>query len=102
MAKSTSTSSQARRANGNSEDKLQRELYRAWAADLIQRIEAAGLAAGAKGGSEHLGGLAEERRCHVVDGRAEVGVVEDVEEVGAGLEGEALIQLELPAQRQID
>jgi len=29
-------------------------------------------------------------------------VVEDVEEIGASLEREALIKLELPAQRQID
>ena len=84
------------------EYQLQRQLCRARAADLVQRIEAAGLAAGAERCSEHLGGLAEERRAHIVGRRAEIGVVEDVEEIGARLEGEALIELELPAQRQID
>jgi len=42
-----------------SEYEFQSQLRRARAADLVQRIEAAGLAAGAERGSEHLGGLAE-------------------------------------------
>ena len=86
----------------NSEHQLQRQLRRARAADLVQRIEAAGLAAGAERGSEHLGRLAEQRRGHVVDRGAEVGVVEDVEEVGARLQRKALVKFELAAQRQID
>ena len=41
----------------------------------------------------YLGGLAKERRGHIVDRRAEVRVVEDVEEVGARLKREVLIAL---------
>ena len=52
-------------------------------ADLVQRIEAAGLTAAAGGGSGHLRRLAEKRRIHVAHERAEVGVVEDVEEIRA-------------------
>ena len=44
------------------EHKLQGQLRRARAADLIQRIEAAILAAAAERGSQHLCRLAEERR----------------------------------------
>ena len=73
----------ARRRDGISRDrgatcselKSQRQLRRTRAADLVQRIEAAILAARAERGPEHLSGLAEERRCHMVDRRAEVGVV---------------------------
>jgi hypothetical protein len=45
---------------------------------------------------------AEEGRGHVVDRGAEGGVIEDVEEVGPRLKREALVDFELPAQRQID
>ena len=85
-----------------SEDELQRQLGRAGTADLVEGVEAAGLAAGAERGSEHLGGLAEEGRGQVVGRGAEVGVVEEVEEVGAGLEGQALVEFELAAEGQVD
>ena len=78
------------------EYELHRQLRRARAADLEQRIEAASLPARAERRPEHLGRLPEQRRRHVVDRRAEIRVVEDVEEVGAGLERKALMKIELP------
>ena len=84
------------------ENQLQGQLRRARAADLIQRIEAASLAAASQRGSQHLGRLAEERRTHVVGRRAEVGVVEDVEKIRARLKRKPLPEFELPPQRQID
>ena len=71
-------------------------------ADLIEGVEAAILAAAAEGDSEHPSRLAEERTSHVVGRQAEVGVVGDVKEVGAGLKRKPLLESELPAQRQID
>ena len=47
---------------GCSELEFQRQLGRAGTADLVEGVEAAGLAAFAEGGSEHLGCLAEEGR----------------------------------------
>jgi hypothetical protein len=60
---------------GHSELKFERKLHRARAADLVQRIEAAALAAGAEVAGEHLGGLAELRRGEEVDRAAEIGVI---------------------------
>jgi hypothetical protein len=49
-----------------------------------------------------VGRLSELRRAEVVDGSAKVWVVEDVEVICSRLKGEALVEFELPAQRQID
>ena len=54
---------------------------RARAADLIERVEAAACAAGAETARERLRRTAEEGVGQNVVGRAEVGVIEDVEEV---------------------
>jgi hypothetical protein len=68
-------------------------------ADLIERIQAAVLAAASERGSKHLRRLAELRRAQVVDRAAEVGVVEDVEKIRPRLKSETLAEFELPAQR---
>jgi len=75
-----------------SELRLQRELDRARAADLVQRIEAAALAAGAEPAIQRLGGIAELRRGDVVDRRTELRVIEDVEKIGARLQREACLR----------
>ena len=49
--------------------------------DLIQRIEAAILAAGSQRCSQHLRRLPELRRTQIVDGASEIGVAEDVEKI---------------------
>ena len=67
----------------NLELQLQRQLDRARAADLIQRIEAAALAAAAQIVVQRLRRMPEQRRSEVVDRAAKVGVVEDVEKIGA-------------------
>src|SRR5271165_6385033 len=85
-----------------SEHQFQGQLGRSRAADLIQRIEAAVLAAAAQRSSQHLRRLPEQRRAHIVDGAAEIGVVEDVEKIRPRLEGKPLAEFELPPQRQID
>ena len=77
-------------------------MRRARASDLVERIQSAVLAAASERGSEHLRRLAEVRRGEVVDGASEIGVVEEVEEVGAGLEGEAFVEAELAAEGQVD
>ena len=69
---------------------------------MIQRIEAAILAAASERCSQHLGRLAEEGRSEVVDRGSEVGVVEDVEKIRSRLKREPLPEFELPPQRQID
>ena len=79
-----------------SKQKLEGELGGARAADLIQRIEAATLAAASERGSEHLSGLPEERRAEIVCGRAKIGVVEDVEKIRSRLKRKPLPELELP------
>src|SRR5438105_4412474 len=82
-----------------SEQKLQRQLRRARAADLIQRIEAAILAAAPQGRSQHLGRLAEKRRRQIVCRWAEIGVVEEVEKIRSRLKSKPLPEFELPPQR---
>jgi len=64
--------------------KFEGELDRARAADLIQRIEAAALAARASYSASGWNSRIAERS--VVDGRAELRVIEDVEKIGAGLQ----------------
>jgi hypothetical protein len=68
-----------------SELELEGELDRARSADLVQRIEAAALAAAAQGIVEHHRGLPELRRTELVDRAAEVRVIQDVEEIPSRL-----------------
>src|SRR5271157_2524601 len=86
----------------NLELQLERQLDRAGTADLIQRIQAAALAAAAQITVQGLRRNAELRRGHVVDRRAELRVVEDVEKIGAGLQRKTLAELEQPLQGEID
>jgi hypothetical protein len=53
-----------------SELELEGELDRAWAADLIERIQTAIRATGAQAARQHLGGVSEKRIGQTVDGRA--------------------------------
>ena len=64
-----------------SEHKLQRKLNRSRAADLIQRIEATVRAARAETARERLRRVAEKSIGQRVVRWAEVGVVEDIEEL---------------------
>ena len=59
-----------------SELKLERELDRARAAELVQRVEAAVCAAGAKAARQRLCREAEQGAGQVIVGKAEVRVVE--------------------------
>ena len=52
------------------------------------------MAAGTEPTIQRLGGITELRRGHVVDRRAELRVIEDVEKIGADLQREALAELE--------
>jgi hypothetical protein len=69
--------------NVDSEQQLQRQLHRARAADLVERVKSAALAAAAQPGVQRLRRVSELRRTQVVDGAAEVRVVEDVEEIAS-------------------
>ena len=71
---------------------------RAGADDLVQRIETAAAQCAFQG----LCCLPEQRRSEVVYRAAEVGMVEDVEEVRARLQPNALSKGEGPAQGEID
>jgi hypothetical protein len=77
--------------------KLERELDGARAADLVQRVKTAALAAAAEIVVQHLHRVAELRRAEVVDGAAEVWVVEDVEKVTPELKREFLREPKLAA-----
>ena len=81
---------------------LEGELDGAGAADLVKGAEAAALPATAQRASQHLRGLAELRRAEVVDRAAEIGVIEDVEEIGARLKSKPLGEVELPPQCGIE
>src|SRR5271166_5078948 len=81
---------------------LQRQLHRPRPANLVQRIEAAALAAASQPVIQGLRRLPEQRRSEVVDGAAKIGVIEDVEHVRAGLQRKPLAEGEPPLQRQID
>src|SRR5260370_40575631 len=63
---------------------------------------AAALPATAQRAGQHLRGLAELRRAEEVDRAAEIGVVEDVEEIGACLKSKPLREVGLPPQRGIE
>ena len=81
---------------------LEGELDRARATNLVKRAEAAALSATTQRASQHLRGLAELWRAEEVDRAAEIGVIEDVEEVGARLESKPLGEVELPPQCSIE
>ena len=81
---------------------LEGELDGAGAADLVEGAEAATLPATAERAGQHLGGLAELRRAEEVDRAAEIGVIEDVEEIDARLKSKPLGEVELPPQRGIE
>lgn len=79
-----------------------RELDRARAADLVERVKASALAAAAERSRQHLCRLPELWRAQVVRRGAEVGVVEDVEEISSSLEREPIEKVELPTKRQVE
>ena len=84
-----------------SELELEGELNRARAADLVQRVEAAIVATGAEAARKRLRGVAKQRAGQVVIGIAEVGVVEDIEELGAEAKPQPLGEPELALQGHI-
>src|SRR5260370_2585234 len=86
----------------SSELELEGELNRARSTNLVKRAEAAALPATTQRAGQHLRGLAELRRAEEIDWAAEIGVIEDVEEVGARLKSKPLGEVELPPQRAID
>src|SRR5208337_1373365 len=85
-----------------SELKLERQLDRAWTADLVERIEASVRTAGAEAGRQRLCRLAEQGAGVVVVGRAKVGVVEDVEELRPETEAYFLRDTKLPLKGEIE
>ena len=74
---------------------------RAWAADLVERVEAAALAAAAEVVVQHLRSLPELRRAQAVDWAAEVRVIQDVEEIASELQRNPFCKAELAAQGDI-
>ena len=74
---------------------------RAWAADLVQRVEAAALAATAQIVVQHHRRLPELRGTEVVDRAAEIRVIENVEEIASRLKRNPFCEVELAAQRDI-
>src|SRR5215469_4948363 len=84
-----------------SELELEGELDRARTADLVERIEAAALAAAAQRVVEHLGRPPELRRAEVVDRDAEVRVIEDVEEISSRLKRKSFGESKLATQCKV-
>src|SRR5260370_4527588 len=80
--------------------KLKRKLNRTRAPDLVQRIKAAVLAAAAEVVVQHLCGLSELGRTEVIDRVAEVGVIQNVEDVAPLLQRKTFCKPKLPTQRQ--
>ena len=68
---------------------------------MVQRVKVAGLASGTEVVVKHMRGLAELRRGQVVDGAAEVRVVEDVEEIVSELKGVSFCEAELATQGDV-
>jgi hypothetical protein len=68
---------------------LEGELNRARSTNLVKRAESAALPATAQRTGQHLRG--ELRRAEEVDRAAEIGVIEDVEEIGARLKSNPLV-----------
>ena len=75
---------------------LEGELDRAGAADLVQGVETAIGAAGAETARQRLRRVTEERIGQVIVGIAEVGMVEDVEELGSEAEPQSFGEGKLP------
>ena len=88
-------------AENCSELKLQGQLDRARAADLIERVETAIRAAGSQAAGQRLRRLAEQCVGQVVVGRAEVRVVEEVEELASETKPHLLGEMKLPLKRDI-
>jgi len=76
---------------------LERELDRARAADLVERVEAAA----AEVVVQHLRSLPELRRVQAVDWAAEVRVIQAVEEIASELQRNPFCKAELAAQGDI-
>jgi len=88
---------------GNSSKlKFEGQLDRAGAADLIQRVEAAVGAAGPQTVRQRLRRAAEQGAGQDAGGIAEVGVIEDVEELRSEAKPHFLGYAELPLQPEID
>jgi hypothetical protein len=77
------------------------ELDGAGAADLVEGVKAAVRAAGTEAARQRLRGVPEERIGQVVVGIAEVGVVEDVEELGSETQAQLLRQRKAPLKSYI-
>jgi len=88
-------------AENCSELQLQGQLDRARAADLVERIEAAVGSARAKAAGQSLGRVAKESVGDAVVGRAEVGVIEDVEELATETESDFLGEVKLPLEGDV-
>lgn len=80
---------------------LEGELDGARAADLVEGVETAIGAAGAEAACERLGRLAKERAGQAVVGVPEVGVIEDVEELGTETKTELFTEVKLALQPKI-
>jgi hypothetical protein len=80
---------------------LEGELDGAGAADLVEGVEAAIGAAGAQAACQRLRRVAEQGAGQAVVGIAEVGVVEDVEELGLKTKPHLLSKMKLALQRYI-
>ena len=81
--------------------KFQGQLDRARAADLVQRAEAAIRTAGAEAARQCFRRVAEQGAGQTVGGRAEIRMVEDVEELGAETKGSLLGDLKLALQSDV-
>src|SRR5262245_41228250 len=86
----------------SSELQLHRELDRARPADLVEGVEPAVGAAGPEAAGQGLRRAAEQPIAQVADRRAEVRVVEDVEELGSEQERCVVAEPEAPLQRNVD
>ena len=81
---------------------FQRKLSRAWTTDLIERIESSTKAAVAKRPPIHLGGdtkwsAGSKAAAH----RAEIGMIEDIEEIRSELKVNTIGEVELAPKRQV-
>src|SRR5713226_2747423 len=84
-----------------SELELEGELDGAGTADLVKGVEAAIGAAGTQAAGQRLRRVSKQGTGQAVVGIAEVGVVEDIEELGPETESHLLSEAKLPLQRKI-
>ena len=84
-----------------SELELEGELDGTGAADLVEGVETAIGSAGTETAGEGLRGMAKERAGQVVVGRAEVRMVEDVEEFAAELQAQLLGEMKLALEGHV-